>query len=122
MCPPETNPVQIRYDHQTEELDPQRIRAQKQKLCDKLAAFCSLLRLRTVLQNSSEDVLKMLTLPLAHICVLCQLQRGKKEKRQLRPKRREQKKKTKNSIKLLYSVCQILQDDVRDVQTHFLIL
>lgn len=37
----------------------------------------------------------MLTLPVAHICVLCPLQGGKKEKKQLRPKRKEQEKNEK---------------------------
>lgn len=48
--------------------------------------------------------------------------RGEKRKEAVKAKEERPEKKTKNSIKLLYSVCQILQDDVRDVQTHFLIL
>lgn len=58
--PSQSNPVQIRYDHHTEELNPVRIISQKQRLCDKLAAIRSPLRLQTEAdpQNISEDVFK----------------------------------------------------------------
>lgn len=53
--PSQPNPVQIRYEHHTEELNPVRVTSQKQRLCDKLAATHSVRsdsRLKLTLQTS----------------------------------------------------------------------